>query len=119
MYNFIGGLIFLFLKRISKHQFVNRERLPKTGAYILAGRHTTWMDVVWYGCAALPRNIHFMAKEELFKNPVSSWLFRKINAFPVNRDNPGPSSLKVPGRLLKKERFLVFFQAGLGKIIRR
>ena len=42
---------------------------------------------------------------------MDRWIFKKIHAFPVDRENPGPSSIKTPIKLLKEERSLGFFQA--------
>src|SRR5690606_28666456 len=99
MYTFASWVVRLFLGLTLRRTHVNTEVLPKTGAYVLAGRHVSWLDVVCYGAAVLPRKIHFMAKEELFSNKAAAWLLAKLHAFPVNRENPGPSSLKIPGKL--------------------
>lgn len=53
-----------------------------------------------------------MAKIELFKIPLVAWFLGKLNSFPVNRDQPGPSSLKTPIRLLKKGEVVGIFPSG-------
>lgn len=54
-----------------------------------------------------------MAKIELFKNPILRYILKHANAFPVNRDNPGPSAIKTPVRLLKKSDLsLIMFPSG-------
>ncbi len=54
-----------------------------------------------------------MAKEELFKNPVLRFILTHSNAFPVKRDNPGPSVIKTPVKILKSTNLgLIMFPSG-------
>jgi 1-acyl-sn-glycerol-3-phosphate acyltransferase len=54
-----------------------------------------------------------MAKEELFKNPVIRFILNHANAFPVNRQNPGPSAIKTPVKALRsKDLSLIMFPTG-------
>lgn len=53
-----------------------------------------------------------MAKQELFSFKPIKYLLAKLNAFPVNRDNPGPSSLKIPLKLLKNNKVVGIFPTG-------
>lgn len=111
--------MYKFMKLLAKGLFsgfrkMNIEQinyLPETGGYIVACSHTGWVDVVALG-VALPRPIHFMAKKELFYNKLIASFLRKINAFPVNRENPGPSSLKIPVKLLKSGEVVGIFPSG-------
>lgn len=61
-----------------KIRVVGIEHLPSTGGFILASTHTSWFDPLWLARAVAPRRIHFMAKEELFRNPVVAWYLRMI-----------------------------------------
>jgi 1-acyl-sn-glycerol-3-phosphate acyltransferase len=62
--------------------------------------------------AVYPTQIHFMAKKELFNSSFSDKFLRSINAFPVNRENPGPSTLKIPLKLLKENKCVGIFPGG-------
>ncbi len=54
-----------------------------------------------------------MAKEELFKNPVLRFILTRSNAFPVKRENPGPSVIKTPVKILKSTNLsLIMFPSG-------
>lgn len=53
-----------------------------------------------------------MAKKELFEKPKSAKFFTSINAFPVDRENPGPSSIKTPVKLLKDNKIVGIFPSG-------
>ena len=43
-------------------------------------------------------------QKELFEGKFKNWFFKNVNAFPVDRANPGSSTLKIPSRLLKRRK---------------
>lgn len=93
--------------------YENRTKLPTDTSYILVAPHRTWIDPVYLAIAASPKPFTFMAKKELFKNPILSWIIRHANAFPVDRANPGPSAIKTPVKILKKgDLSLMIFPTG-------
>ena len=61
-----------------------RENVPKKGGFILASNHESNLDPMLLPVAC-PRQMRFMAKEELFKNPIFGWVIRTGGGFPVKR----------------------------------
>ncbi|MFC6261090.1 lysophospholipid acyltransferase family protein [Levilactobacillus fujinensis] len=112
-YSFLRGLIRAILFLINgRATYLHREDLPD-GPYVLVGPHRTWFDPVYFALAASPRKFSFMAKEELFQNPIFRWLLYHVNGFSVNRDHPGPSAIKTPVRLLRQgDLSLIMFPSG-------
>lgn len=51
-------------------------------------------------------------QKELFEGKFKNWFFKNVNAFPVDRANPGPSTLKIPSRLLKEGKVVGIFPSG-------
>lgn len=95
-----------------KPRYINREHLPE-GNYILVGPHRTWFDPVYYALAASPKKFSFMAKQELFKNPIVKFILLHVNGYPVDRENPGPSVIKKPVKLLRNsELSTIIFPSG-------
>ena len=93
--------------------FQNREALPQEENYILVAPHRTWWDPLYMAVGARPKKFAFMAKEELFKNPILRFILVHANAFPVDRNNPGPSAVKTPIKLLKNSDLsLIMFPSG-------
>lgn len=93
-------------------KIVNKDKLPE-GSYILVAPHRTWWEPILFALAASPKEFSFMAKKELFKNPILGWILRHAHAFPVDRFNPGPSAVKIPVRLLKQgDLSLIMFPSG-------
>ncbi|GEB40299.1 1-acyl-sn-glycerol-3-phosphate acyltransferase [Leuconostoc lactis] len=110
LHGIVVGLIWTINGRI---KYMHRDRLPVNDNYILVGPHRSWWDPIWYAVAAYPKHFIFMAKIELFKFPPLAWLIRAAGAFPVDRENVGPSVIKVPVRELKSgDRSLIMFPSG-------
>lgn len=65
-------------------RIVGEENLPKSGGYILAGNHVSYLDPVLLWGAA-PRETHFIAKQELFEGGFLAWLLPKAWVFPIRR----------------------------------
>lgn len=112
MYTFTSNFANVVLKIFGRSQAINKEKLPKDTGYIVSCSHIGWVDVVALGTALLPKQIHFMAKKELFSKPNSAKFFSSINAFPVDRENPGPSSIKTPVKFLKEKKIVGIFPSG-------
>ena len=112
-YSFIRVIVRIIVYIVNgKPTYLNKEKLP-TGNYILVGPHRTWFDPLYFALAASPKKFSFMAKEELFKNPILRFILVHANAFPVNRENPGPSVIKTPVKWLKKKDLsLIMFPSG-------
>ncbi|CZQ81271.1 lysophospholipid acyltransferase family protein [Trichococcus collinsii] len=105
-------IIVRFLVRIlnGKTEIQNKEYIPKDTVYILAAPHRSLLDPIFISFGVYPHVFSSMAKQELFKGKFMNWLLTHMNAFPVNRKNPGPSALKQPVSILKegKTNLLIF-----------
>jgi len=102
----------LFLVNGNAH-YQNKNLLPQDENYILVAPHRTWWEPLYLAVAAGPKKFAFMAKEELFKNPILRFILVHANAFAVKRDNPGPSTIKTPVKLLRNtDLSLLMFPSG-------
>jgi 1-acyl-sn-glycerol-3-phosphate acyltransferase len=111
MYKLVLALAKIIFRVLCKVEVKNRQALPAQEGFILTCTHKGWLDVVILGICT-PRPIHFMAKQELFQNKLAAHFLSKINAFPVNRENPSPSSIKTPIKLLKSGEVVGIFPGG-------
>ncbi len=112
MYNLAAHVCKFLLKRRGKLYIRNKEHLPTDTGFVIACSHKGWVDVVALGAAVLPHQIHFMAKKEIFNHILTSNVLKKLNAFPVDRNNPGPSSIKIPIKLAKEGHIVGIFPSG-------
>ncbi|WP_155593277.1 lysophospholipid acyltransferase family protein [Lysinibacillus cavernae] len=113
MYKLVANVVKVILKLMgSKARVYGEENLPKENGFIIACTHTGYVDILNLGVAMYPREIHFMAKKQLFEMKGLGWLVERLNAFPVDRDNPGPSVIKIPSQLLKEGKIVGIFPSG-------
>jgi 1-acyl-sn-glycerol-3-phosphate acyltransferase len=107
MWALLRGLYRVFFRG----RFFNAERVPAEGAVILASNHVSLLDPpvvaigVWRPCT-------FMAKEELFRNPLFGWFIRKLGAFPVKRGSGDRGALRAAFEALEAGKALVMFPEG-------
>jgi len=89
------------------------EHLPAQGPAIICPKHQRWEDIPVMGMA-LPPPPHFIAKVELFRQPVVRELLGAWGGVPVDRQNPRAtlSSFRRLLPLLTKGAFIVVFPEG-------
>jgi len=92
-------------------KIIGRENFPKEGPVIVASNHLSNNDPPIIGYS-LPRHINFMAKEELFKNPIMSFIIRWLGAFPVKRGTVDKIAIRHSNRLLQAGKVLGIFPEG-------
>ena len=86
----------------------NADRVPQTGAVILASNHASFIDPPLVG-SALHRPINYLARESLFRFPGIGALLRSWNSVPVDRDGGGAAGLKgILDRLLAGGGIILF-----------
>jgi 1-acyl-sn-glycerol-3-phosphate acyltransferase len=89
----------------------NRERVPTSGAVILASNHASFLDPPFVG-SPLKREASFLARDTLFKNPIARWVLTRWQAIPVDRDGSSASGLKRILAALEAHRAVILFPEG-------
>jgi len=92
-------------------QVVGAEHIPKEGPVILCANHISLLDPPLLG-SGIERQVYFMAKEELFRIPVLSFLIRKFGAFPVKRGASDRASIRTALSLLEDGKIFGIFPEG-------
>lgn len=110
-YFFTKGLSFVFFPRVVK----GWDNVPVKGAYLLVSNHISNLDPPILGIST-PRRLHFMAKIELFKNPLVGWWLRQLWAFPIKRGSGDYGALKVALQLLKDGFPVLLFPEGTRRL---
>lgn len=111
MYFLVRNFLKLFLIILMGLRVYGKEKVPRKGAFILAGNHLSHLDPPALASAS-PRVLYFMARHTLFGNRVFGWLISSCNAFPVNRDEADLGAMKKAIRLLKSGKPLLIFPEG-------
>lgn len=112
-YNIGRFVALVYLKLFFKIKVQGLTNIPKRKPFILCSNHINWMDPLTIG-TTLPASyrIHFMAKQEIFQNFITSLFFRKLGAFPVKRDNADLIAIKTAYQLLNDGQVLGLFPEG-------
>ncbi len=110
LYKIIRPLVKGFYKLIFRPNIVGADKIPKEGRVILAGNHTSNLDAPLLMCAT-KRNVHFLAKSELWQGPKKI-IFANLGLIPVNRKAKDGSSLVMAERYLKNEKLIGIFPEG-------
>jgi 1-acyl-sn-glycerol-3-phosphate acyltransferase len=89
------------------------EWLPAQGPAIICPKHQRWEDIPNIG-TALPPPLHYIAKVELFQQPLVREVLGAWGGVPVDRNNPRAtlSSFKRLLPLLRKGAAIVLFPEG-------
>jgi 1-acyl-sn-glycerol-3-phosphate acyltransferase len=87
------------------------KNVPLQGGIILCANHISNHDPVFVGIAS-PRQIRFMAKQEIFKVPLLKNFVVAVGAFPINRVKPSPAALKQSIEILNSGGCFGIFPEG-------
>jgi len=111
MYTVGRFLSFLFLKLFVRLKARGQEHIPASGGFILASNHASNLDPVVLGVVCT-KPLHFMAKEELFRNRFFGWILRSVNAFPLRRHGADTAAIKEAIRRVRRGGGLLIFPEG-------
>lgn len=110
MYKFLKGLVNFFNQIIHPYKLIGKEKV-KDGAAVLVGNHYRIWDIVHMACTTKER-VHFITKQELYKNKFLAYLCRKVEAIPVSRDGQDAKAIMTALRYLKKGEKISMFPEG-------
>ncbi|MEK4200532.1 lysophospholipid acyltransferase family protein [Cytobacillus sp. FSL K6-0265] len=111
VYTFARSIVKGLLKPVYRMDVKGRENVPVEGGVLLCCNHIDNLDPPIVGITA-PRDIHFMAKEELFNAPVLGKLLPHLNAFSVKRGMSDREALRKGLKVLKEGNVLGLFPEG-------
>lgn len=101
----------LIFKLLFRAEVIGAENLPSQGAVILAANHMSNFDPPFLGCF-MSRPVCYMAKTELFKNPIFGAAIRACHAFPVKRGAADRGAIKAALTALEAGKCLGLFPEG-------
>ena len=114
MYKFVFATVGTLLRFLFKNCFhwkiTGLENIPSGGA-VLSPNHLSYWDIPVIALA-VPRRVHFMAKEELFHVPVFGAVIRSLLAFPVKRGAPDRAAIRYAIEKLQAGDLVLVFPEG-------
>lgn len=85
--------------------------VPREGGLVVACNHFSSLDPPVVG-VSVPREIHFMAKKELFENPAMAVLMHGLRTFPVDRGGSDTAAIRTAMRKLRSGLAIGIFIQG-------
>lgn len=110
-YWLVKSLVYGLIKLFWDLKVTGIEMVPKRGPVIIASNHISFLDPAVLG-ATIPRECHFAAKEQLFKNKIIGSVISYLNAFPVKRGGFDNAALKNSLNALERQGTLIMFPEG-------
>jgi len=110
-YRFARALCRLLLLLLRRWEVHGGENLPVSGGVLVISNHQSYWDPVVVGCA-LARQVHFMAKAQLFQIPVLGTIIRALGAFPVARGSGDRGAIRRALQVLEAGCVLGIFPEG-------
>lgn len=110
-YRVCRSIVCWFTMAFTRMRIDGKEHLPRTGAYVLAPVHRSYIDTPIAACVT-PRRVRFLGKQEMWKYRPFGWLFSALGAFPVNRGTADREALQRCITVLELGEPLVLFPEG-------
>jgi 1-acyl-sn-glycerol-3-phosphate acyltransferase len=113
MYRFTMGLSRGILRPWGRMTVTGLEHLPPSGPVLLAGNHDSYWDPVAVGAAAMPvRQIHALAKRELWSFPLLGPVLDGMGQIPIERGTSDHEALATAARRLREGACIGIFPEG-------
>ena len=111
VYDFMRALLRILGSAWFDLKVYGKENVPRTGGVLLVANHQSFLDPAVLG-VQLRRKASFLAKSELFENPIFGWGIRRCNAFPVRQGEGDVGAVKETIRRLQEGHMLTVFPEG-------
>lgn len=98
-YRFMRALVSPFVRVIFPTKIIGAENMPKDKALVVAN-HYSACEIFPIGVKLFKKELHAMAKKELFKPKAFAFILKKLGAIPVDRDNVDTAAMKTTVKLL-------------------
>ena len=111
-YNVVLKIFTLYSKVFYKYEVIGEENIPNEGNIILAANHKSNLDPIFVASAVKNRKVATIGKKELFDNKILAAILDKLCVIPIDRDNPGISTIKTILKKLKEGYAVGIFPEG-------
>ncbi|HLV80120.1 MAG TPA: lysophospholipid acyltransferase family protein [Chthonomonadaceae bacterium] len=113
LYHLAGRALRLFFRLYGRWQVVGRENVPREGGVLLAANHASYLDPPILGASLYRvRRVWFLAKSELWQNPMLAFLLGHVLARPLQRHTADRATLKQALEWLAQGDAVAMFPEG-------
>ena len=111
VYGFIYRIAQPMFGGLVKFEAIGREYIPREGGTLIMSNHVSYLDPIFLG-AAVTRELHYMARDDLFRPKLWGDFLTYMNAFPVKRGEGDIRALRTVLSLLAKHQLVLIFPEG-------
>jgi 1-acyl-sn-glycerol-3-phosphate acyltransferase len=111
LYFVVRTLVAGVTRAITRLSIDGREHLPRTGPFVLAPIHRSYIDTPISSCLTR-RRLRFMGKDTLWKNRPFGWFLSSLGGFPVTRGTADREALRRCVAVLEAGEPLVLYPEG-------
>jgi 1-acyl-sn-glycerol-3-phosphate acyltransferase len=90
---------------------IDADRVPAQGPAIITPNHFSFLDH-FFVAMYLRRKVQFMAKSQLFTNPIITWIFHNGGVFPVRRGHRDEEAFITARTVLGRGDLVVMYAEG-------
>jgi 1-acyl-sn-glycerol-3-phosphate acyltransferase len=110
-YTVVRALVATITRLYTRMTIDGRENIPRTGAFVLAPVHRSYVDTP-IACCVTRRRLRYMGKDAMWKHRWFGWLLSALGGFPVTRGTADREALKRCVAVLEGGEPLVLFPEG-------
>jgi glycerol-3-phosphate dehydrogenase (NAD(P)+) len=111
VYWLVRGVLQVFFHLYFRLSRIGREHIPSEGPVIVAANHRSFLDPFVIGTMAR-RPMYYVAKKELFRNRLQSWILSALGAFPIDRGSGDRDAMATARELLERGECVLIFPEG-------
>ncbi|MEA2428761.1 MAG: 1-acyl-sn-glycerol-3-phosphate acyltransferase [Thermoleophilaceae bacterium] len=110
MYGVVRAVLTPYLLIVNRARAIDSDKIPIEGPVIIAPNHFSFMDH-FFVAAFLRREVHFMAKSQLFKRPLQ-FVYDHGGVFPILRGRRDEEAFKTAHTVLGRGDMIVMYAEG-------
>ena len=104
---------FLYFLPMYRFRWWGVRKVPLTGPVLMVCNHQSFLDPIVVGLPMSRRKFHALARKTLWDNKAVGWVITRLNAFPVDQENPGDlRAMRACLELLNAGDALLIFAEG-------
>ena len=110
-YAVVRAIVATVTRLYTRMTIVGREHIPRTGAFVLAPVHRSYVDTP-IACCVTRRRLRYMGKDAMWKHKTSGRVLSALGGFPVTRGTADREALRRCVAVLEGGEPLVLFPEG-------
>ncbi len=110
-YWFLVRFSWLLFTTFTRWKVQGRGNVPPRGPLIVVSNHMSWIDPSMISLG-VPRRVTFLAKAELYRNPVAAFAIASYGAIRVVRGKPQREAMEELRRRLARDQVICLFPEG-------